>query len=161
MDDQLSTSSFRARRPAVGTVYSGRMRDGIRSGLLVLTLAGAGVALGGCAGSGANLDGRTYTSTEVRGHDLVEGSQVTLTFEDGRLSAQAGCNTMSGEATWDDGTLEVAGPMASTMMACEQPLMDQDQWLSSFLASSPSLEADGRTLTLGDDSTRMTLAEQE
>jgi heat shock protein HslJ len=115
----------------------------------------------GCSGAAADLAGRSFTSTEVRGHDLVEGSTVRLTFEDGRISVQGGCNTLNGGATWEGDTLEVAEPMASTMMACEEPLMEQDQWLSSFLTSSPALEVDGDTLTLGDDTTGMTLTEQD
>lgn len=35
-----------------------------------------------------------------------------------------------------------------TMMACDEALMDQDQWLSEFLTSSPALAVDGETLTL-------------
>jgi heat shock protein HslJ len=50
--------------------------------------------------------------------------------------------------------------MASTRLACEQALMAQDQWLASFLTSSPALEVDGEVLTLDDDTTRMTLTEQ-
>ena len=93
------------------------------------------------------------------GHDLVEGSKVALSFEDGRISANAGCNTMNGAATWDGDTLQVAGPLAMTMMACDEALMDQDQWLSEFLTSSPALAVDGETLTLGDDTTGITLSE--
>ena len=119
--------------------------------------AAAGLLLAGCGGGGADLAGSTYTSTEVRGHDLVEGSQVTLTFADGRISANAGCNTMNGAATWEGETLEVEDPLASTMMGCEEPLMEQDTWLSEFLTSSPHLAVDGDELTLGDDSVGMTL----
>ena len=36
----------------------------------------------------------TYVSTEVTGYDLVADSQIRLTFEDGNLSVNAGCNTM-------------------------------------------------------------------
>jgi heat shock protein HslJ len=44
--------------------------------------------------------------------------------------------------------------MASTMMACEEALMDQDTWLSEFLTSSPEIALDGGTLTLtGSDAT--------
>ena len=64
------------------------------------------LALTGCAGGSADLEGRTFTATEVRGHDLVEGSAITLAFEDGQVSANAGCNTIFGEAQWDGGTLE-------------------------------------------------------
>jgi heat shock protein HslJ len=130
----------------------------ISRSLAVIALLGAGVTLAGCGSETVDLEGKSFTSTEVRGHDLVEGSTITLTFEDGRVSAQGGCNTINGEATWEGDTLEVAEPMASTMMACDQPLMDQDQWLSTFLTSSPALEVDGDTLTLGDDATGMTLA---
>ena len=55
--------------------------------------------------------------------------------------------------------LQVAGPLAMTMMACDEALMDQDQWLSEFLTSSPALAVDGETLTLGDDTTGITLSE--
>jgi heat shock protein HslJ len=130
-----------------------------RRSLAVLAVLGAGLALGACGSESVDLAGRSFTSTQVRGHDLVEGSTITLTFEDGRVSAQGGCNTLNGAATWEGDTLEVAEPMASTMMACDQPLMDQDQWLSTFLTSSPALEVDGETLTLGDDTTGITLAE--
>lgn len=123
----------------------------------VLAVLGVGLALGACGSESADLAGKSYTSTEVRGHDLVEGSTITLSFEDGRVSAKGGCNTLNGDATWEGDTLEVAEPMASTMMACDQPLMDQDQWLSTFLTSSPALEVDGDTLTLGDDTTGITL----
>ena len=131
-----------------------------RRPLATVALVPVLAALTSCSGGAADLAGRSFTSTEVRGHDLVEGSTITLSFEDGRISAQGGCNTLNGGATWEDDTLEVAEPMASTMMACEEPLMAQDQWLSSFLTSSPALEVDGETLTLGDDATGMTLTER-
>lgn len=131
-----------------------------RRSLAVLVVAGTCLALSGCSEDAADLAGRSFTSTEVRGHDLVEGSTVTLTFTDGRISAQAGCNTLNGSAAWDADALEVPEPLASTMMACEEPLMAQDTWLSSFLTSSPALDLDGDTLTLGDDATGMTLRAQ-
>ncbi len=128
--------------------------------LAVLAVLGSTLVLGACAGEEADLAGRTFTATEVRGHDLVEGSTLTLAFEENGISAQAGCNTLNGGASWDGGTLEVQEPMASTLMACDEDLMAQDQWLASFLTSSPALEVDGDVLTLDDDTTRMTLAEQ-
>ena len=103
----------------------------------------------------------TFTSTDVRGHELVQGTQVTLAFTEDQVSAQAGCNTMTGEATWADGTLELQGPLASTMMACDDALTEQDQWLSQFLESSPAVDLDGTELVLGDDSDGMTMTEQK
>jgi heat shock protein HslJ len=126
--------------------------------LALLTLLGASLALSGCGDYPGDIEGREYESTEVRGHELVEGSTITMTFEEGRISAQAGCNTLNGAATWDDGTLEVAEPLASTMMACDEALMEQDQWLSEFLTSGPAIEIDGDTVTLGDDANGITLS---
>lgn len=117
------------------------------------------LALTGCAGGSADLEGRTFTATGVRGHDLVEGSAITLAFEDGQVSANAGCNTIFGEAQWDGGTLE-AEQLASTLMACDDALMAQDEWLTALLTSSPTLSVDGTTLTIGD-ATGLTLTEEE
>lgn len=123
-------------------------------GLLSMSL------LTGCAGSGEEMDlsGRAFTSTEVRGHSLVDGTSVTVTFAEDTLSAQAGCNTLAGGASWADGVL-TAGPLAMTMMACEDDLSAQDQWLSEFLASEPAIELDGDTLVIGDDTEGITLTE--
>lgn len=122
--------------------------------------AAAALVLAGCSGSDV-LEGRTFSATEVRGHELVEGSAITLTFEDGQVSANAGCNTLFGAASWDGGTLDVEEALASTLMACDDALMAQDEWLGDFLTSNPALSLAGTTLTLGDDSAGLTLTEEE
>ena len=106
-----STPAARPRRVA-------HRRSGGRRAPLVLLAVVAVLSLGACGDSAPDLDGRSYTSTEVRGHDLVAGSTVTLTFEDGRISAE--CRVQHDERLCDvdGGTLDVAEPMASTMMAC-------------------------------------------
>ena len=107
-----------------------------------------------------DLVGRTYLTTEATGHEVVAGSEINLTFIDGRISAVAGCNTQNGDADVVDGTLEV-NQLASTMMGCEDDLMAQDRWLAGFLESGPTVAlADGvLTLTSGEES--LTLTEQE
>lgn len=117
--------------------------------------------LAGCSGGSRDLDlnGREFTSTEVRGHSLVEGTSVRLTFEDEAISAQAGCNTIFGGASWADGVLTSEGQLAMTMMGCDGDLAAQDQWLSDFLASEPDIALDGDTLVLGNDSDGITLTE--
>ena len=97
------------------------------------------------------LDGRTYESTGVEGHDLVEGSTVLLTFEDGTLSIVAGCNTISGAYSLDGGTLALDGEARTTMMGCDQPLADQDTWLTEwFTAGVTVTETDGGLQLEGD-----------
>lgn len=109
------------------------------------------------ASTPAALDGKTFSSTEVTGHTLVPDSTVRLSFEADRISADAGCNTLNGAASWDTGVLEVPGPLASTRKACPDDLQAQDVWLDGFLTSSPALVLEGDTLTLDADTEGMTL----
>ena len=99
-----------------------------------------------------------YTSTSVTGHDLVAGSTVTLTFDNGNLTAQAGCNTLGGSYRVTGSTLRVAGDMQSTMMACPPGYAEQDQWLMQFLTSGPTVALDGTTLTLTSAGVTMVLS---
>ena len=101
----------------------------------------------GHAPTPAELDDATFTGTDVAGHPLVPNSHIEAVFEGDSISLQAGCNRLFGPYTLVDGTL-TAPRLASTMMACDRPLMDQDQWLSGFLASGPHAALDGDVLTL-------------
>ena len=102
--------------------------------------------------------GKTFESTSVTGYELVPDSVVTLEFIDGRISADAGCNTQNGDADVVDGVLEV-GDLASTMMACDEPLMAQEQWLGGFLEDGPEVTLDGTTMTLTSGEVVMELTE--
>ena len=98
----------------------------------------------------SELDGQSFVATEVTGtHTIAPNSTITLTFEGGSLSANAGCNTMAGRYTLIGGKL-TAPQLASTMMACDDALMAQDTWLAGFLASGPAYTLAGGTLTLSN-----------
>lgn len=104
----------------------------------------------------AALYGKTFTvsAMSVAGQTApVAGSTITLTTLQDSISANAGCNTMNGEATYTATQITV-GPIAMTMMACEQALMDQDMVLGTFLEGDPlwALDGDTLTLTVGSDS---------
>lgn len=94
------------------------------------------------------LAGQTFTSDTVTGHDLVEGSQIQLSFQDDRLAVNAGCNNMSGAYTYADGNLAWDGPAISTKMACDQGLMDQDQWLNTLFEDGVETSSEGADLVL-------------
>ncbi len=126
-----------------------------------LTFAACGSDDDGAASGGltaADLDGRTFVSTEVTGYDLVEGTAINMTFLADAMSVSGGCNSMNGGFEIGDGVL-TAGPFAATMMACEQALMDQDTWLNEFLSSLPTIELVDETLTLAGGDTTITLDE--
>jgi heat shock protein HslJ len=106
-----------------------------------------------------DLAGRSFASTSVEGHRLVPGSQVTIAFDGERLSANAGCNTHVGPWSIADGRLRTDGDLALTQMACEEPLMRQDDWLARFLEDAPRAALDGDDLTLADEAATIELTE--
>ncbi len=107
----------------------------------------------------ASLDGRTFLSVKVDGHDLVPGTRVRLDFTDGRIGVQAGCNSMSGAYQVADGRL-VTGNMATTEMGCEAALLAQDQWVLALLGGA-SADLAGDTLTVRNGDVTLTLKTRE
>jgi heat shock protein HslJ len=81
----------------------------------------------------------------------VEGSQAGLTFnEDGTVTGSTGCNGAGSEYTVDGDQVEFA-PFVSTLMACEQPLMDQESIMHQVMNGTARYEIDGNMLTLSRD----------
>ena len=111
----------------------------------------------GSAPTADDLADRAFESTEVDGYELVADTTIELAFLADSIAARGGCNSMNGGYQIVDGTLEVA-TMASTMMACSDELMAQDDWLSTFLTSNPAIALDGDTLTLTGENSSITLA---
>ena len=130
---------------------------------IALTTALALTACGG--GSAAEPDpaalyGKEFTVTAmtIGGQALapVAGSTIVITTLEDSISANAGCNTMNGEATYTSSQISV-GPIAMTMMACEPALMDQDAVIAAFLEGDPLWALDGQVLTLTSGSDVLTL----
>ena len=93
----------------------------------------------------------SFVSTEVVGHDLVEDSTIQLGFADDTMSVWAGCNTMFGAFTVEDGVLRWSHEPASTMIGCEEDLADQDEWLRGLLLAGMTATTDGSALDLAVD----------
>lgn len=117
---------------------------------LPVTACGDGTAPGGAAGS---LKGRSFLSTSVtedgKPRQLVTKTRIRLQFtDDGRLLADAGCNSMQAPVSTGDGRLELED-LAVTEMGCDAPRHAQDRWLAGVLSSKPAwrLESDRLTIT--------------
>jgi heat shock protein HslJ len=112
---------------------------------------------------GQTLVGREYVSTSVtkggEAYPLVPGTQVRLGFGTDQITAQAGCNTLSGTASWDGATLVVEN-LGGTEMGCGEALMAQDSWLAGILTSSPTVSADGDKLTLDSGDYRLSFLDR-
>lgn len=80
----------------------------------------------------------------------AEGSTMTIEFTpDGQVSGSSGCNTFSGTYQLD-GTNLTVGPLASTRMACDEPLMTQETQFLTALQTPSTVETSGANVTLRD-----------
>ena len=82
----------------------------------------------------ADLEGTTYTSTSVEGHDLVEGTSIELGFDDGSMSVSAGLQHHVRRVRRhrrDAGLVRRAGRHADRPARRSSPT--QDQWLTELL----------------------------
>ena len=92
-------------------------------------------------------DGRLSHSTSP-----IAGTELTVTFTpDGQASGSGGCNNFSGGYTLN-GTSLTVGPLATTMKACEQDIMDQEMQFLTALQTPTTVEPSGATVTLRDAS---------
>ncbi|WP_433162278.1 META domain-containing protein [Kribbella sp. CA-247076] len=132
----------------------------------VLALAGCGDESGVGGSDGGALKGRTYLSSAVvedgKPKQLVPNSRVRLTFtDDGRLIAEAGCNSMQAPVDTGGGKLAVDEELAVTAMGCDAARHRQDDWLMNVLRSDPGWKLEAEQLTVTSGGTTITLTDRE
>lgn len=124
--------------------------------LIVTALAATALALTACGGGGSSAGGDpqslidtaySVTSITVDGAAREVVGPVEIAFTADTIAVMTPCNGMSGPVTYSESTLTV-GSLASTKMACEPALMDQDQVIADALAANPTWQLAGETLTL-------------
>lgn len=85
--------------------------------------------------SAADLDNTHWTLVEL-GEDqpALADAEVTISFEAGQVSGSGGCNNYSGAFNLSDDNpfLVTFGPLATTAMACDDPIQRQE---SAYLAA--------------------------
>jgi heat shock protein HslJ len=124
--------------------------------------------------------GTTYLSTAVvedgEAKQLLPGTRIRLGFArvpnknaDGPrvydvVRAHVGCNRMGAAAAAGelliDGRLTISG-LGGTLVGCQPPLRDQEEWLKTFLTSQPAWRLDGDELTLVSGGTTITLLDRK
>ena len=101
------------------------------------------------------LQDRTFVAASVTEHGvprpLVAGTRLRLGFTPGRITVEAGCNTLNADVQVGPDRL-VVDEFRSTRIACDPEREQQDRMLAEFLACGPAwtLTAAGLTLTSGD-----------
>ena len=131
------SATFTATADAL-TIFGG---DGKQ--LLAYTAAPANPLEGEWKVTGYNTGTEAVTSPAA-------GTTLTATFTaDGQVGGNAGCNSYTGSYTLD-GTSLTVGPLATTMMACDQAIMDQEAAFLAALQTPTTVETSGTTVTLRD-----------
>ena len=145
--------------PTSATAAPGRLARRALPHLALLGLA-LGIALvNGGAGStaeAATLEGapwrlETYTGPDGQTRRALPGSEITATFQAGRMSGSAGCNSYSaGFALGGGGGAIVVSPPASTRMFCASPpgVMEQEAAYLAALPTAVRYRIEGERLSL-------------
>ncbi len=116
----------------------------------ILTL----LVLSSCAAAGSDvtLTGQVWVATELDGESILPDTSITAEFkEDGTLSGSNGCNRYNTTYTVDGSSIQVNSPMATTLMACPDPVMAQEGVYMEAMGEAVTFEISGEELTLFDD----------
>ncbi|TCN38747.1 META domain-containing protein [Kribbella orskensis] len=129
---------------------------------LLLTLAGCGDE---SSAGGGSLKGRSYLSTAATADgkpmELVANTRIRMQFtDDGRLIADAGCNSMGGKVSTDGGKMSVQD-LAITDMGCDAPRHAQDDWLAKLLQDEPAWKLEADKLSVSNGGTELVLQDRE
>lgn len=124
-------------------------------GMLALTSCASAVPSGEEVPSDAPdvLSGTGWVLDSLGGEPLLDGTSATLMFsDDGTVAGTAGCNRFNGAFTSVGNELTFE-PLATTMMACQKPTMEQETSLLRMLEDSKffAIKEDALTLSDGDE----------
>jgi heat shock protein HslJ len=76
---------------------------------------------------------------------IPQTTELTAEFADGRISGSGGCNRFMGGYTSEDGQLSISD-LASTFMACEETVMNQEAQYLAALQGAQQYEIDDQGL---------------
>jgi heat shock protein HslJ len=116
------------------------------------------------AGETSPFEGVTWQVTgylDSAGAAATPVADATITFQNGRVSGNAGCNGFFAAYTLDGAQLSIEQG-GSTVMACEEPVMAQEEAILAALGEAAAYEiADGQlTILDGAGAARLTLTPQ-
>lgn len=98
------------------------------------------------------LAGTQWVLEMLGSNPPAQGTQATLNFiDENRVAGTDGCNRFTGAYSVDGATLKL-GPLASTMMACEDAVMKQAMAFSQALAGTKTFGVANGRLSLMDES---------
>ena len=103
------------------------------------------------AGSGQDLTENIWLLAELNEEPPLPGTSTTAEFsEDGKVAGSSGCNSYSTTYAVDGDQIEFGEQIASTMMICEEPIMEQERAFLDALSNSTRFEIVNDDLVLYD-----------
>jgi heat shock protein HslJ len=106
-------------------------------------------------GTAWRLDGLAAGNDAVT--STIAGTEVTARFEDGQVTGSGGCNEYGGTYTVNRDEIAIA-ELASTLIACDGAVMDQEAAFLDGLERAASFAVEGSTLSLSDADGRFLLS---
>jgi len=99
----------------------------------------------GCGGDPASLLRGNWSIEQIAGRAVLAESHPTIDFGDGQISGNGSCNRYFGSYALTGESMKISG-LGSSMMACDQPLMEQEALLLGILGETSRFEInpDGR-----------------
>jgi heat shock protein HslJ len=98
------------------------------------------------------LAGTSWMLVTLDGQAALKDTTVTLNFQDGKAFGSDGCNNYTTSYTADSTNLKIQQPIAATLMACPDPIMNQATAYMKALQQAATYKVDGKQLTLYDAS---------
>lgn len=103
---------------------------------------------GGPTGQGGGLGGTKWVLTDLAGAGMIGSAQATLEFAgDGKVSGAGSCNRFFGSMTLSGETIGFSR-VGSTMMACSEASMNQEQKYLSALQKAQRFSRNGAELLI-------------
>ena len=118
---------------------------------LVAALAVAGCSSGAAATQPPNLNGTNWRVVEIAGEPTFGSNPPTISFRNGRIRGDSGCNTFTADVTVDQTTIDV-GSISSTLRLCEGAVGATETLFMRALIGATALSFDekGNLVIAGD-----------
>jgi heat shock protein HslJ len=148
-----------AAHPAAPVAITRVAHAGLRTVAPLTALALVALALRGAAApaAAASLEGApwrlgSYAGPDGRPRPVLRGTEVTVTFQDGRVSGSAGCNRYTAGYEVAGDALRVSAA-ASTQAFCPEPagVMEQEAAYLAALPTASRYRIEGDRLALEQD----------
>lgn len=99
-----------------------------------------------------SLAGTNWILVELNGESVLPDITVSLILDSQSIGGNDGCNSFGGSYTTEGNKFSVGNDLMSTLMACEEPIMQQAGEFTQALIAADTFKIDDGKLILLDES---------